>query len=113
MDLFQAMSVYVKVVETGSMTAAAFQCEMSTTMVGNHLKALEQRLGVLLIHRTTRRQRLTEFGTVAYYQRCLEVLGLVADSERLAEQAVDEPSGILRITAPLDLWYRAAGAGTE
>jgi DNA-binding transcriptional LysR family regulator len=100
MDLFQAMTVYVRVVETGSMTAAAFQCEMSTTMVGNHLRALEQRLGVRLLNRTTRRQRLTEFGT-AYYQRCLEVLGLVADSERLAEQALDEPSGTLRITAPL------------
>ena len=82
------------------MTAAALQCEMSTTMVGNHLKALEQRLGVRLLNRTTRRQRLTEFGA-AYYQRCLEVLGLVADSERLAEQALDEPSGTLRITAPL------------
>ncbi len=100
MDLFQAMTVYVRVVETGSMTAAAQQCDMSTTMVGNHLRALEQRLGVRLLHRTTRRQRLTEFGT-AYYQRCLEVLGLVADSERLAEQSQDTPTGTLRITAPL------------
>ncbi|RIJ10413.1 LysR family transcriptional regulator [Pseudomonas sp. 91RF] len=100
MDLFQSMSVYVKVVETGSMTAAALQCEMSTTMVGNHLRALEQRLGVQLLQRTTRRQRLTEFGAV-YYQRCLEVLGLVQDSERLAEQTLDEPRGLLRITAPL------------
>lgn len=100
MDLFQTMSVYVKVVETGSMTAAAQECEISTTMVGNHLRALEQRLGVSLLKRTTRRQRLTEFGT-AYYQRCLEVLGLVAASERLAEQAQEEPSGTLRITAPL------------
>lgn len=100
MDVFLAMTVYVKVVETGSMTAAALQCEMSTTMVGNHLRALEQRLGVRLLNRTTRRQRLTEFGT-AYYQRCLEVLGLVADSERLAEQSQDSPSGTLRITAPL------------
>ncbi|WP_285354163.1 LysR family transcriptional regulator [Pseudomonas sp. lyk4-R2A-10] len=100
MDLFQSMSVYVKVVESGSMTAAALQCEMSTTMVGNHLRALEQRLGVQLLQRTTRRQRMTEFGSV-YYQRCLEVLGLVADSERLAEQTLDEPRGILRVTAPL------------
>lgn len=100
MDLFQAMTVYVKVVETGSLTAAALHCEISTTMVGNHLRALEQRLGVRLLNRTTRRQRLTEFGT-AYYQRCLEVLGMVAESERLAEQALDEPSGTLRITAPL------------
>jgi DNA-binding transcriptional LysR family regulator len=100
MDLFQSMSVYVKVVEAGSMTAAALQCDISTTMVGNHLRALEQRLGVQLLQRTTRRQRLTEFGSV-YYQRCLDVLGLVADSERLAEQALDEPRGLLRITAPL------------
>jgi DNA-binding transcriptional LysR family regulator len=100
MDLFQSMSVYVKVVEAGSMTAAGLQCDMSTTMVGNHLRALEQRLGVQLLQRTTRRQRLTEFGSV-YYQRCLDVLGLVADSERLAEQALDEPRGLLRITAPL------------
>ena len=99
MDLFQAMSVYVKVVEAGSMTAAALECGLSTTMVGNHLKALEQRLGVSLLNRTTRRQRLTEFGS-AYYQRCLEVLGLVADSERLAEQTQGEPAGVLRITAP-------------
>ena len=100
MDLFQAMSVYVKVVEAGNMTAAARECGMSTTMVGNHLRALEQRLGVRLLNRTTRRQRLTDFGR-DYYQRCLAVLGLVADSERLAEQAQGEPTGTLRITAPL------------
>ncbi|WP_248752699.1 LysR family transcriptional regulator [Pseudomonas sp. MWU15-20650] len=100
MDLFQAMSVYVKVVEAGSMTAAAQECGMSTTMVGNHLRALEQRLGVSLLKRTTRKQSLTEFGG-QYYQRCLEVLGLVADSELLAEQAhSDIPKGSLRITAP-------------
>ncbi|MFJ4142482.1 LysR family transcriptional regulator [Pseudomonas sp. NPDC089734] len=100
MDLFQAMSVYVKVVEAGSMTGAAQACSISTTMVGNHLRALEQRLGVSLLKRTTRRQRLTEFGT-AYYERCLEVLGLVAASEQLAEQAQGDPTGTLRITAPL------------
>lgn len=100
MDLFQAMTVYVKVVESGSLTAAAQACSISTTMVGNHLRSLEQRLGVSLLIRTTRRQRLTEFGR-AYYERCLEVLGLVAASEQLAEQAQGEPAGTLRITAPL------------
>lgn len=100
MDVFLAMSVYVKVVESGSMTAAAQECGLSTTMVGNHVRALETRLGVSLLNRTTRRQRLTEFGS-DYYQRCLAVLGLVADSERLAEQAQGEPAGTLRVTAPL------------
>ncbi|MFO2465770.1 LysR family transcriptional regulator [Pseudomonas sp. 15FMM2] len=100
MDLFQAMTVYVKLVDAGSMTAAAHACGMSTTMVGNHLRALEQRLGVSLLKRTTRKQSLTEFGGL-YYQRCLEVLGLVTDSERLAEQVHSEtPKGLLRITAP-------------
>jgi len=100
MDVLQAMAVYVRVVEGGSMTAAAQACGLSTTMVGNHLRALEQRLGVSLLQRTTRRQRLTEFGA-QYYQRCVEVLGLVDAAERLAEQAQAEPAGRLRITAPL------------
>jgi DNA-binding transcriptional LysR family regulator len=99
MDVFQAMTVFVRVVESGSMTAAARQCEMSTTMVGNHLKALEQRLGVSLLQRTTRRQNLTEFG-MQYYRRCLDVLALVNDSERMAEHIQTQPSGTLRVTAP-------------
>jgi DNA-binding transcriptional LysR family regulator len=99
MDLFQAMGVYVQVVETGSMTAAAQACGLSTTMVGNHLRALEQRLGVSLLKRTTRRQSLTEFGAI-YYQRCKDVLGRVVDSEQLAEQAQDDARGVLRLTAP-------------
>ncbi|MFS7183603.1 hypothetical protein AB6846_26275 [Serratia proteamaculans] len=54
-----------------------------------------------MLKRTTRKQNLTEFGG-QYYQRCLEVLGLVADSELLAEQVHSEaPKGSLRITAPV------------
>jgi DNA-binding transcriptional LysR family regulator len=49
--------------------------------------------------RTTRRQSLTEFGAT-YYQRCKDVLGLVDDSEQLAEQAQDDARGVLRLTAP-------------
>lgn len=99
MDLFQAMQVYVKVVELGTMTAAAKACDLSTTMVSNHLQALEQRLGVSLLLRTTRRQQVTDAGQ-AYYQRCLEVLGLIADSEHWAERAQGTAQGLLRITAP-------------
>ncbi|MFF7708425.1 LysR substrate-binding domain-containing protein [Pseudomonas sp. NPDC007930] len=102
MDLFQAMGVFVQVVERGSLTAAAQACGLSVTMVGNHLKALEQRLGVSLLNRTTRRQRLTEFGQ-AYYRQCQEVLGLVSASEQLAEQARSEPRGRLRLAAPQTL----------
>jgi DNA-binding transcriptional LysR family regulator len=99
MDLFQAMKVFVHVVESGSMTAAGEQCGLSTTMVGNYLRALEQRLGVSLLRRTTRRQSLTEFGS-AYYQRCLDILGQVSAAEQLAEEVQATPHGTLRITAP-------------
>ncbi|MGI4982726.1 MAG: LysR family transcriptional regulator [Janthinobacterium lividum] len=99
MDLYEAMAVFVRVVDGGSMTAAAEQSGISTTMVGNHLRWLETRLGVSLLRRTTRRQGLTEFGA-AYYQRCLEILALVADAERMAETTHATPQGTLRITAP-------------
>jgi DNA-binding transcriptional LysR family regulator len=100
MDLLKAMTVFVRVVETGSLTAAGFACDLSPTMVGNHLQALEDRLGTRLIHRTTRKQQISAFGQ-AYYDRCVEILGLVSDTERLALDHLGTPRGRLRITAPV------------
>ncbi|SDC77872.1 LysR family transcriptional regulator [Paraburkholderia lycopersici] len=100
MDLLKAMTVFVRVVETGSLTAAATACDLSPTMVGNHLQALETRLGARLIHRTTRRQKISTFGQ-AYYERCVEILGLIDDSERLALDHLATPRGRLRVTAPV------------
>ena len=94
------MTVFVRVVETGSLTAAGFACDLSPTMVGNHLQALEDRLGTRLIHRTTRKQQISAFGQ-AYYERCVEILGLVSDTERLALDHLGTPRGRLRITAPV------------
>jgi len=92
--------VFVQIVDKGSLTAAASASGKSPTMVGNHLHALEQRLGMSLVNRTTRRQNLTDFGKL-YYQRCLEILRLVAeaDAHALANHLV--PRGKLRITAPV------------
>ncbi|MGF6385035.1 DNA-binding transcriptional LysR family regulator [Paraburkholderia atlantica] len=100
MDLLKAMTVFVRVVESGSLTAAAVACDLSPTMVGNHLQALETRLGATLIHRTTRKQQISAFGQ-AYYERCIEILGLVDDSERLALDHLATPRGRLRVTAPV------------
>ena len=98
MDVFKAMGIFVRVVDTGSLTAAADACDLSPTMVGNHLQALEDRLGTRLINRTTRRQNLTEFGKT-YYDRCVEILGLVGDADALALETQTVPKGRLRITA--------------
>jgi DNA-binding transcriptional LysR family regulator len=100
MDLYGSMSVFVQIAEKGSLTAAASAVGISPTMVGNHLHSLETRLGMSLLHRTTRRQSLTDFGR-AYYDRCVEILRLVteADAHALANHAV--PRGRLRVTAPV------------
>ncbi|QGZ66592.1 LysR family transcriptional regulator [Paraburkholderia acidisoli] len=100
MDLLKAMTVFVRVVETGSLTAAAVACDLSPTMVGTHLQALEARLGTRLIHRTTRKQQVSAFGQT-YYERCVEILGLIDDSERLAHDHLATPRGRLRLTAPV------------
>jgi DNA-binding transcriptional LysR family regulator len=100
MDLLKAMTVFVRVVETGSLAAAAVACDLSPTMIGNHLQALEKRLGTRLIHRTTRKQQVSAFGQ-AYYERCVEILGLIDDSERLALDHLATPRGRLRVTAPV------------
>jgi len=70
MDRLTSMAVFLRAVDLGSFAAAAEVLEMSGPMVGKHVRFLEERLGVRLIHRTTRRQSLTEFGQ-AYYERCL------------------------------------------
>lgn len=100
MDLIKAMTVFVRVVETGSLTSAAVACDLSPTMVGNYLQALEARLGTRLIHRTTRKQQVSAFGQT-YYERCVEILGLIGDSERLAHDHLATPRGRLRVTAPI------------
>ncbi|GGF13347.1 LysR family transcriptional regulator [Aliidongia dinghuensis] len=105
MDVLKAMGVFVRTVDSGSLTAAAAACDLSPTMVGNHLQALEDRLGTRLLNRTTRRQHLTEFGQT-YYDRCVEILRLVEDADSLAQEAHAQPKGRLRITA-------SAAFGTE
>lgn len=100
MDQLTSMSMFVKVVEKGGFAAAAAGSGMSATMVGNHIRALEDRLGTRLLHRTTRRQSLTEIGR-AYYDECVSILARVEAAETNAREMRSHPRGQLRITAPL------------
>ena len=92
------MAVFVRAVDLGSFAAAAL--DLSGTMVGKHVRALEERLGVRLINRTTRRQNLTEFGR-AYYERCRAVLAEVEAADALAADQLAEPRGRLSVTMPV------------
>jgi DNA-binding transcriptional LysR family regulator len=69
---------------------------MSTTMVSNHVQALEDRLGARLLHRTTRKVSLTEVGK-AYYQRCTQILAELEEADREAAALQTTPRGTLRL----------------
>ncbi|MET2524550.1 LysR family transcriptional regulator [Ralstonia sp. SM1884_UCD616_TZ26] len=100
MDRLTSMAVFVKAVELGSFSAAAEVLQMSSQLVGKHVQGIEQRLGVRLLNRTTRRQSLTDFGR-AFYERSKIILAEVEIAENLAEETRAVPTGKLRINAPV------------
>ena len=100
LDRLTSMSVFVKAVDLGSFTAAATGLGLTSQMVGKHVSALEERLGTVLLQRTTRRMRLTDAGQ-RYYERCRAILSEVAAAEALVEDSAIEPRGRLRVSAPV------------
>jgi DNA-binding transcriptional LysR family regulator len=100
MNLLESMQVYVLIVDKGSLSAAAAAMDISPTMAGKHLRALEARLGMQLLSRTTRRQHMTPFGE-DYYTRCREILRLVEETDAQAQHQHLAPAGTLRISAPV------------
>src|SRR5262245_5665540 len=83
MDRMISMTAFVQVVERGTFAAAARQLEVSPATVTHHVQSLEDRLGIQLLNRTTRKISLTEAGAV-FYERAVQILGEVEDAERLA-----------------------------
>ncbi|MFM0132979.1 LysR family transcriptional regulator [Paraburkholderia sediminicola] len=100
MDKFVSMEIFVAVVEAGSLTAAAERFDISSAMVGKHIRSLETRLATRLLTRTTRRQSLTEIGR-QYYEQCRRILADVKAAESLAEAMAAAPRGVLKVTVPL------------
>lgn len=101
MDLNQA-AVFVKVVQAGSFSAAARLLGLPTSTVSHRVMTLEKRLGVTLLQRTTRRLHLTEAGEL-YFAHASTGLGHMLDAEAAVTEALGEPAGRLRATAPADL----------
>ncbi|UVC13899.1 LysR family transcriptional regulator [Mesorhizobium onobrychidis] len=105
MDRLTSMAVFVKTVDLGSFAATAAALDLSGPMVGKHVRFLEERLGVRLINRTTRRQSLTDFGR-AYYERCRMVLAEAEAADALAADQLSEPRGKLRVIMPVHFGRR-------
>src|SRR3546814_5099344 len=78
---------------------------LSPSVVSKQLSALEDRLGVRLLNRTTRRVSLTEVGA-AYYERCKRILADVDEAEAAVSTAHSSPRGLLKITAPSTFAHR-------
>lgn len=96
-----AIATFVKVVEAGSFSTAARRLGMAKTTVSAKVAGLEKRLGVRLIHRTTRKLRMTEAGE-KYFHHCAIATREVELGEAALQSAREKPSGVLRVTAPVD-----------
>jgi DNA-binding transcriptional LysR family regulator len=97
-DRFDNMRVFAKVVESGSFAGAAARLGISASMVTLHVKELEERLGVRLLNRTTRKVSLTETGR-AYYERCTRLLADLEETEQAVSDMHAAPRGELRVNA--------------
>ena len=96
MDGLTSLTVFGRVVECGGFSAAARRLNMSVTMVGNHVQSLEDRLGVRLLNRTTRKVSLTETGKY-YYERSSQILAELEEADRTAGALSSTPRGTLRV----------------
>jgi DNA-binding transcriptional LysR family regulator len=101
MDKLASMEMFVRVVESGSFAGAAASAGVSATMAAKHIRTIEDRLGARLLHRTTRRQALTDVGRL-YYERCKRALAEVELAESSGSELQAAPKGQLRMVAPVN-----------
>ncbi|GAD89482.1 putative LysR family transcriptional regulator [Vibrio halioticoli NBRC 102217] len=99
MSQWEGIEEFVAVADSESFTKAAQMLDTSVAQVSRKLSALEARLGVKLVQRTTRRVSVTEVG-LGYAQHCRMLLDGLAEAEREVTQVHSQPIGRLRITAP-------------
>ena len=101
MDL-NRVTTFLKVVETGSFTAAAAALGVQKSSVSRGVAALEAELGIRLLQRTTRRLSLTDAGR-AYHDRARDALAGLEEAREAVSSLGAEPRGLVRVTAPVDL----------
>jgi len=100
MDRRTEIELFVQIAELGSMSRAAEALKLSNAAASRHLAALETRLSARLVQRNTRRLALTEVGE-AFYRRCKPLLADMLEAEAEVNEAVLQPTGLLRVTGSL------------
>lgn len=104
-DRLVDLEAFVRVAETGGIGSAATRLGVAKSAVSRRLKNLEERLGVRLVNRTTRRLSLTETGR-AYYQRAVVILRDLDEADQAAAAVHGTLRGTLRVAAPLSFGLR-------
>ena len=102
------MAVFVRVAEQGSFSLAARQLGLSKSAASKHVTALEERLGVRLLNRTTRRLALTEVGAV-YRDHCARVVAEAEEADLAASRHSLTPRGRLKVNAPMTFGFLHLG----
>lgn len=97
--MFNAYETYIAVVDAGSLSGAARKLGLSPAMVSKRIAHLEDRLGVRLMERTTRRMALTDVGR-QFYDQIMPALEAVREAEALASGRAVPSRGVLRVSAP-------------
>lgn len=105
MDKYQEMRVFTAVVDAASFVAAGEALDLSKAAVSRHVSQLEQRLGVRLMHRTTRKLSLTPEGEV-FLARCREILSSIEASEAELSTRSVTASGLLKVSVPVSFGIR-------
>ena len=105
MDRFEDLQAFVAVVEAGSFTAAAERLDIAKSAVSRRVSALEERLGVQLLRRTTRVLNLTDTGR-SFYEHSARILADLEEAEAAVQQEHGELRGTLRVALPLSFGVR-------
>ena len=99
MDKLKQIEAFVAATETGSLAKAALNAHVTPVMIGRRIDALERRLGVRLLHRSTRRLALTEEGAV-YLEHCRRLVADLEEIETLLVGGRHRATGHLVVSAP-------------
>lgn len=94
MDVLKSMTIFQRVIESGSFSAMAKDHCMSQSTVSKHISALEERLGTKLLSRSTRCLTLTEDGS-KYYENCVHILEEIDGAETAADRNPYQPRSAL------------------
>jgi len=107
MDRMASISAFVKIAEAGGFAAAARKLGVSPSTVTTQIQDLEDRLGVRLLNRSTRKVSLTEIGR-AYYERCMHILADMDDADSAVHAMDATPSGVLHLNVSITIPFFVA-----